>query len=218
MNFIFDIYFFTASIFNKNFSGLKKKLIISTIAHLALWDPEVSDRLMDNGDIENPFPVLENIAKERKWDSIDSNSSEAWDKGIKNRIDGKEKIHSAYLAIQKGIQELNIRIWNAQMEVLLPFIEQKRKELLDKLINQLKPPFSVKRDGETVSLNNIYDLRIGDIPWQITEKEKKSEYFRYSNDAKFVKKSATILSSIRNALAHIEPLNEELMQQLQDVI
>jgi len=215
---IFDIYFFTASIFNKNFSGLKKKLIISTIAHLALWDPEVSDRLMDNGDIENPFPVLENIAKERKWDSIDSNSSEAWDKGIKNRIDGKEKIHSAYLAIQKGIQELNIRIWNAQMEVLLPFIEQKRKELLDKLINQLKPPFSVKRDGETVSLNNIYDLRIGDIPWQITEKEKKSEYFRYSNDAKFVKKSATILSSIRNALAHIEPLNEELMQQLQDVI
>ena len=62
---IFDIYFFTASIFNKNFSGLKKKLIISTIAHLALWDPEVSDRLMDNGDIENPFPVLENIAKEK---------------------------------------------------------------------------------------------------------------------------------------------------------
>ncbi len=198
-----DMLLFTSSLFQgKRLPDLQKRVAISVLTNLALWDFDVSKRLADEKveNILSPVPILQEIAKERSWCTDDS-CVERWCKGMTDIIEGKEKKHSAALAVNgSGKVELERRIWSAEVGEILPFIEELRREILEHLAGVLRLPFTT-RFGEVIK--DLHDLEIGHIDYQISN---NSTFF----DPK-MRKLVRRLRDIRNALSHLESISPELL-------
>jgi len=199
-----DMLLFTSSIFQeKRMPDLQKRVAISIIANIALWDPAVGERLVheDLEKILSPVPILQEVARERGWYPEDTNSdSWSWHRGMKDRIDGEEKIHSAVLAFNDVDSEIERRIWSAEIGVVLPFIEERRQEILGRLAGLLKVPFKT-RFGEVIS--DLRDLEIGHIESQVIHNG-------VAVNPK-IRRLIHRLREIRNCLSHLEPLSPELL-------
>lgn len=199
-----DMMLFTSGLFQgKKMSDLQKRVAISVVTNLGLWDYEVSERLADEkiDNILKPFSVLEEIAAERQWFDLSHNLSETWCKGMTNLMEFEEKIHSAVLV--DGVldkTEIERRIWSGEVGELLPFVEQRRHDLLKLLDGVLKVPFRTKF-GEVIE--DVKDLEIGHIEYQITEPCK-----RVKPDVQHLVRH---LKAIRNSLSHLEIINPEIL-------
>lgn len=199
-----DMLLFTSSLFQcRQMPILQKRLAIAVVTSLALWDPVVSERL-GNEDIErilHPLPLLQEIAKERRWPPEKlAPSSRLWHKGIAETIDGNRKIHSAALAWDDSAREIAQRIWSAEVGVMLPFVEEKRQEILAQFAGILRVPITT-RFGEII--NDLRDLEIGHIETQLANNGAIVDY----TFLQLIRR----LREIRNALAHLEPLSLELI-------
>ncbi|HEY9694174.1 MAG TPA: hypothetical protein V6D15_18375 [Oculatellaceae cyanobacterium] len=200
-----DILLFTASLFqDKRLPDLQKRVVISVVTNLALWDFDVSERLASekSENILNPMLILQEIAKERNW-CTDNHGSllPKWCIGITNTIDAEEKFHSAALAINgSGKTEIERRIWRAEVGELLPFVEERRREILERLSEVLQVPFTT-RFGEVIK--DLHDLEIGHIEYQISNNGK--------NVNSEIRNLVRRLREIRNALSHLESIKPELL-------
>lgn len=202
-----DMLLFTASRFSgKRLSDLQKRVAISVITHLALWDFEVSERLVCEK-IENilsPEPILQNIAQERSWYYEHTNNisfKEIWCKGIKNTVEGEVKIHSSALALDSLAQkEIKCRIWKGEVGEILPFVEERRQEIIERISQVLKVPFRTSF-GEVIK--DLRDLEIGHIEYQLSQTDKIVN----SDIRRLVKQ----LKEMRNSLSHLEPINQEIL-------
>src|SRR5690606_27498067 len=98
---------------------IQKRLTASVIASLALFDPLVVERLVDKSldSIHNPEPVLESIAQERKWSK---NMAPQWSSGTSDYLDGQVRLHSAFCVVKERKNEIQRRIWSAQMGIIFP--------------------------------------------------------------------------------------------------
>jgi hypothetical protein len=197
-----DILLFTAHLFSgKQLSDLQKQIAISAIANLALWDPNVSEWLADETleNILNPLPILLEIGQSRCWcDEMISSGSDSWHRGVKDMIEGEEKIHSAALAFNDSTREIDRRIWSAQVGVLLPFVEERRQELLSICKDILTVPFQTNFGV----ISDLRDLEIGHIEYQLSTNPAGNRN---------IKRLAEQLKDIRNALSHLEPINHQLL-------
>jgi hypothetical protein len=178
----------------KKMPDLYKRTAISIVANLSLWDPSVSQRLAceEIKGILEPSPVLKEIAIERGWVKADGKPYMAfWHTGMKNLFDGKERTHSALLAIDDPLKELQHRIWSAQVGVIFPLIEERRQELIDILASILTHK----------QKSDLQDMEIGQIEFEISANGSKVP----SEIHKLVRR----LKQIRNSLAHLEPIAPE---------
>ncbi|MDY6939946.1 MAG: hypothetical protein SWY16_20115 [Cyanobacteriota bacterium] len=197
-----DILLFTAHLFQgKQLSDLQKQVAISVTANLALWDPKVSERFAYENleNILSPIPILQDIAKKREWTDEIIPSESLWHKGMKDILDGEDKIHSAALAFTNFHREIDRRIWSAQVGVMLPFVEERRQELLESLKGKLEVPFQT----DFGVIWDWRDLEIGHIEYQIS-----------SNGAivnRETQKLVRRLKEIRNSLSHLEPIPPEIL-------
>lgn len=202
-----DMLLFTASIFpSKRLSDLQKRVAISVITHLSLWDFEVSERLSFEK-IENilrPETILQEIAYERGWYYEHTSSNyllENWCKGIKNTIQGETKFHSSALALDSLAQgEIKCRIWKGEVGEVLPFIEERRQEIIERLSKVLKVPFKTSF-GEIIK--DLRDLEIGHIEYQLSQTDKiiNPELRRLIKQ----------LKEMRNSLSHLEPIKQDIL-------
>ena len=182
---------------------LQKRLAASVIAALSLWDPFVAERLAeeDLAQLLQPASVLDAFARERGWMSVNCPNEESlWCQGMKNMFDGAPKIHSAVLAALGKRQEVERRIWSAQVGVLFPFIEEKRQELVDELRSILRVPFT-KKTGEVVT--DLRDLEIGHIESQVRNLGRAVG----DDKLRLIEK----LRRVRNHLSHLELVPPELV-------
>lgn len=199
-----DMMLFTSQLFQgKRLPDLQKRVAISVVTNIALWDCDVSKRLAYEKVeyILKPLPILQEIAGERNWCDCNYELSERWCKGMKDTIESEEKIHSAVLV--NGVldkAEIERRIWSAEVGELLPFVEQRRHDILRLLAGFLKVPFTT-RFGEVIK--DVRDLEIGHIEYQIGENCRlvKSD----------VRNIVRHLREIRNALSHLETISPELL-------
>ena len=199
---LLDMLVFTATLLQeKQLSDLQKRVVVSVIAHVALWDPGVSEHLARESldKIFDPTPVLQEIAKERSW----HNENEAlltpsWCAGMVDVVSGEKKVHSAVLAVRRDDSMIRQRIWSAEVGVLLPFVEERRQGILTQFDGVLRVPFTT-RFGE---ITNIQDLEIGHIESQLAD-----------NPAVNIEMRQLIrqLRRIRNDLSHFVPLDPELL-------
>jgi hypothetical protein len=113
---------------------------------------------------------------------------------------GEEKVHSAYLALDDPKGEVERRVWSAQVGVLLPFVEERRQELLARLDGVLRVPFRT-RFGEEIT--DLRDLEIGHIESQLL-----TSPLAVDPD---VRRQVRRLREIRNSLAHLETLRPEVL-------
>ncbi len=109
-------------------------------------------------------------------------------------------MHSASLALKdfKGI--IARRIWSAEVGVILPFVEERRQEILTHLAGVLRVPFTT-RFGEVIS--DVRDLEIGHIESQLIN----NGITVHPNVRRLVRR----LREIRNCLSHLEPLSLDLL-------
>jgi hypothetical protein len=186
----------------KPMPDLLKRVVIALIAHVALWDPLVSEYLARENleTIFAPTPLLQEIAKERGWDGGEEGLSlSGWPRGMQDMVDGTAKEHSALLAMRHDTRALQRRIWNAEVGVLLPFVEEQRQDILARFAGVLRVPF-ITRFGEEIT--DIRDLEIGHIESQLAKNPAVSNSIR---------QLITQLRIIRNALSHLESLDPALL-------
>lgn len=133
---------------DKEKSLFLKQLAIWMITHLAMSDPQVSIRLAKDfkvainleeafDKILDPKKALRYIAQDRKWQDsecqeMEQNLSEQylsdwyWQKGMKDEFDGREQMHSAILALRGYDEQIDSRLWLAQVAAIFPLLEEHR--------------------------------------------------------------------------------------------
>ena len=200
---LLDMLVFTAVLLEgKPMPDLLKRVVIALIAHVALWDPLISEYLARENlqTIFAPTPLLQEIAKERGWDGGDEGLAlSEWHRGMQDIVDGTAKEHSALLALRHDTRALQRRIWTAEVGVLLPFVEEQRHDILARFAGVLRVPF-MTRFGEEIT--DIRDLEIGHIESQLAKNPAVSNSIR---------QLITQLRKIRNALSHLESLDPALL-------
>src|SRR5579862_1956513 len=146
---------------DRSLSELQKRVATAIVARVSSWDPSVSDRLVHEtlDTILDPRPVLKTIAEGRGWTARPFESQEIlWQRGMMDSLSGDEELHSSIIVLEDKDREVDRRIWAAQIEVLFPFVEERRRELLRRFGHLLQVPFTT-RNGDRIE--DIRDLEIG---------------------------------------------------------
>ncbi len=185
-----------------NFSNPKKngelfrKIAVNVAGCLALWDPEVIERLAEVSfqSVLSPYGILEEIGRERGWD--DKCLEPCWENGTEEIQNGRKIVHSSFLALHGSLRELNSRIWKGQNIFLLPLIEEQRLKIIESLKGRLQLPFPSCYD---YLIEEAEDLEIGHVWFQIERGDVRV------TDAK--KQHVSRLRRLRNVLAHHQVVN-----------
>jgi len=192
-----DMAMYTSTLLRGNrLPPIQRRLAISLIAGTALWDPSASERLAQEpiDVLMNPRPVLMDIAHERGWDPTQDVAS-GWHRGMSDCFEGRIQPHSAILAIADSTNELNSRIWKAEVSVVMPHLEEQRREVLSRYGRLFKLPF-VTRFGEVIT--DAFDLELSHIASQLGGLAGRVD-FR-------TRRAVDRMAAVRNKLAHLEPL------------
>jgi hypothetical protein len=109
-------------------------------------------------------------------------------------FEGRERIHSAALCESDSKSAIPHRIWSGQVAVLLPYIEEQRRDVLEQIGDQLRLPFKT-RFGEVI--RDLESLEIGHIALQVPDLNGIDPAL-----ARLIYK----LRDIRNQLSHLGPV------------
>jgi hypothetical protein len=169
----------------------------SVTAALALWDPGLCNMLIEESvaSLFAPDLVISTWAQARGW-SPDWDDHELRSRGLLCPFNGgEERLHAGIHALRNDTREIQLRVWRGQVGVLLPFIEERRRDLLQALDAWLALPFQSDRgeiitdasDLELGHLRHMFasDRRIGIECWRLIE----------------------VLREMRNGLAHFAPVS-----------
>jgi len=167
-------------------------LLASTIANVALWDPELAELLTAASpeDMLRPQRILKTLADDRGWTP---QVHPGWENGTMDDVSGRPQTHSALLALADPGGILHARLWSAQVSVLLPAVEERRLSLVRRLRHELRTPVHT---GYGV-VTDPTDLEIGQIAFQLRGRALPAAVYR----------QVQTLLRVRNALAHGDPVS-----------
>lgn len=164
------------------------RIIYHSIARLALWDADLAKRLADKRTevLKNPIGLLIQAAEQNGWKSSMVEDESDGSAGHEN---GRRVMHSALLALRLeaadvargGKDELWRRRWQGQAVVLLPWIEEQRQKLVQRVARFIKlPP------------DEVEILEIGPLHFELAR----------TNAPASDRRKAALLREARNRLAH----------------
>ena len=165
-----------------------RSLLATTVAHVASWDPDVAERLLDEGcdAILDPVSLLQSVAKEKGWTS---DTDACWELGTAS---GDGVSHAALASLEDPPRDLRRRLWSAQASVLLPSIDSWRWNLLLEYRALLAE--HLEREGSPV---DALDLDIGELTGMVQRPGFDPE----------VRRDVRQMHRWRNELAHLRPLS-----------
>lgn len=175
-----------------------RDLLVSVIANVALFDPEVALRLSEETTLRilDPAPALLSIAAERNWNE---HTSIHWQLGTSGTFQGTRRVHSCQKAL---VGQMDRRLWRAHVAVLYPEIEEFRQKFVRTYRGQWRVPHS----SPFGIVNDEFDLEIGHLKFQVTKfKIRVSE-------ADF--RRLEMMVRARHALAHLEKLDPSTILEL----
>jgi hypothetical protein len=200
-----DILTYAASVIHRRgSSSVQHRLMVAVVSSLAQWDPRVCDHFADESleRILDPGPSLRELALQRSWPRTQESDGlvNCWHLGMIDNIDKKSVVHSAALAHNDPTSEIARRVWSAEIGVLLPLIEEKRRGFLERYGKVLRVPFQTPFG----IITDVRDLEISHIDYQIAS-------CRLAIDPE-VRGLIARLRDIRNTLSHLEPVPTSLLQ------
>ena len=197
-----DMLLFAYQCFRESFLGWPERdLAVQLATNLALWDPRLAMKLasVELKELLAPRTLLAELAAERGWQFKPGEVTEDdWHLGVADLVDGQERMHSLAIVRDDRRGEIDHRIWRAQVSVMLPFVEERRRELLEHLGDKLKLPY---RTAQGDIIRDIRDLEIAHIDNQISKNPK----LRNPDLRRLVRG----LRRVRNCLAHLDLLEPE---------
>lgn len=145
-----------------NPGSLQAQVTTATCAAFALWDAELADSIAHDPEafLKAPLHQLLGFAQRRSWSPEEE---PCWEKGQVGFYAGEERIHVAWHAIRGDHAEIQGRLWEAQITVLFPFLEQRRRQLIDVLGASIPMPWSRERDGRSEMVEYVSDLEFHDF-------------------------------------------------------
>lgn len=175
-------------------TDIEQQVGIAATAALALWDPELTDRLVSEplSTILDPANLLLDLCRERGWSDDPS-----WPNGTCAQFGSESMIHSAVIASKS--HELEARIWSAEVGVVFPRIEKVRQRILSKRGKRFRIPYET-RSGQRIE--DYRDLEINHIRDQLHE----------TGAPQGEREAADQLARMRNYLAHLVPLDPSLLR------
>ena len=181
-------------------SIIERQVSASVIAHVALWDKDIAERLCGRvlSDILNPIDFLQRLAVARKWRS---DQPSGWCSGTEHEVEDENCVSSAFLVSCEEYAEVKQRIWRAQLKVLFPFIEQQRNIFIDLVRQHLTfvPPQTQFAEMEFLALQHL-----------IRNHLPQGAEDTYSVFLQI----ASAFGEVRNYLAHRKPAPEEALHLL----
>ena len=110
----------------RDLGPVMRSLLATTVARVAAWDLEMAERLLDEKDavILDPGPMLRSVASEKGWTP---ETAVGWEFGTAS---GSGVLHSALASLEDPPRELRRRVWSAQTSVLLPLIDDSRRDIV----------------------------------------------------------------------------------------
>lgn len=192
---------------------LLHRVRLAVAAAVAAFDPDTAVALATGplATLLQPAAWLSALAQDRGWPAapapafgarVPAAAAEAlWAAGRRAPVDGHPCLHPAALAQAGHLEALATRVWEGQLPVLLPFLEQRRQALLRQLAQRLRPLLPYQNaSGET--LRRLEEIEVGDL-------------FRLCISSGFIRlpDAATraeirLLRDCRNLLAHLNPVPE----------
>lgn len=174
---------------------LMRSLLATTVARVASWDPDIAERLLDEGGdaMLDPRSLLQSVAKERGWTS---DTAARWELGTAS---GQGVSHAALAALEDPPRELRHRLWSAQASVLLPTIADWRWDLL--LEHRALLAEHLGREGNRT---DPLDLDVGELTGMVQ---------RPGFDPG-VRRDVRQMNRWRNELAHLRPLSADAARLL----
>lgn len=177
-------------------SPLERRARRIIAATLAGFDPELALCLarLDLSGLMSPGLVLKTLASDRGW-TVERVRVPSWHLGMADSVGGESQTHLALSVLpDQGTQsQVPMRIWQGQVTVLFPLIEQRRGQVIADHRSSLTVPFE-KGDGTWVT--RIEDLEIAHLYYQLrNDRDRRLEPLLRR------------LREARNALAHLEPLS-----------
>lgn len=178
-------------------SGVRRKLALWTITHLALWDPALIEALAreDLKNLLNPGRALRKFARDQcRWtpEALRAPSTVLrWEQGTSGRFDDEPAAHSAALALRDlpaDQREIHRRLWHAAVTTMLPFVEFRRQDFLKRLGHIL----DARRD--------LAAMEIGEL-WRALN--SCPDAFQRDRETCLLVKT---LWHIRNEVAHLRPV------------
>lgn len=187
-----DMWLFAASLLRgRELSARIRDLLASVISHVALYDPEVAQRLACEAPsrVVEPQSVLLDLAAERNWRK---DVPVEWKRGTGGTFNGTFREHSCRKAL---CGDLNRRLWRAHVAVVFPEIEEFRQEFVRKYQGQWRIPHPTPFG----TITDEFELEIGHLKYQVTKfgiNVGQNEYQRLK-----------MMVSARHSLAHLEQLD-----------
>jgi hypothetical protein len=191
-------------------TSIERRLIVEVIASLAGWDSEVCELLaaLPRESLLQPLDALTKLAHQRGWlRGTDSYSHCTWQVGMLDVMEGESVLSAAAVALQGDLRELDRRIWSGQVAAVLPWLEERRKALIERYRSRVCIPWQ-RLYGGTVT--DPSDLEFGDLCRQISQGllSVTAEESRH----------LWALREIRNELAHFSRLGTDGIERLLDAL
>ena len=205
----FDMLLFAANLIHGQcWSPVQRRLAVAIATQLALWDPEVTVRLLadDFVHILRPEPLLRELAVERNWSDLDSDhTAHGWHRGVTNLFDGQTHVHSAAMLLGEPSDpggEIERRIWTAQVGVMLPFVEEHRRLIVERFGRAFRLPHYLP-NTKLEPIREARDLELAHILYQME--------YQHVDLGKEVLANVRWLKNIRDRLAHLQTLPPNLL-------
>lgn len=183
----------------------QRQLAVELLASLSLWDPEICALGASKplSEIIAPGSWLAELARSRNWspkEQVKAPSAE-W-RGLRQVFEGRDRIHSAWLALAGRHEALDHRLWTGQVAALFPLLESHRRDLLKYYRGVLRVPWTTA----FTRIEFIEDLELNHIADQLRRQSSRG----LSEATAFV----SWLRDLRNDLAHLKSIPpERLLEQ-----
>jgi hypothetical protein len=174
---------------------LEAHVMTSVVANITLWDQELAVALSHQSIdvILSPGPWLRQWAERKLW-SKDLTLERFSEMGLRMMFESQVRLHSAIVALKGDTAEISSRVWRGQVSVLLPFIEERRRDLLGCVGHLVALPFRTSY-GDITELSEV---EIGHLHNLMCRS--------YGVDPQ-IQELIRLLRDIRNRLAHFSPID-----------
>jgi hypothetical protein len=189
-----DVMLFLDRLMPAAFPSLTLRLVALSVAtELGGADPRLGARLAALGPdlLIDPVAVLADHAAERGWSASDL-KRRPWHGGVVERLEGEERVNSAALVAAGDHEAVQRRVWQGQVRVLYPFIEEQRVRLIPEVGRFLQ--FPVETTYGTVE--RAIDLEIGQLVYFLRGRRVPDQTWS----------QLVVLCNMRHSLAHLRPV------------
>lgn len=195
-----DIHLYAALLLRRSGqTNYNRSLMVALAAKLSGGDPHLCRELCvrDLAELLEPLPKLREYADRLGWTATSKPSVRD---GSLLCVDGVVREHPAFLAVCERARDISILVWSAQLGVLMPMMEERRQEIVEKVAGYLTVPDDLPKYK---AVDDIQDLEISSICFQLLNHPGPVP--------RDVKDQVKRLKKVRDFLSHRKALPADLL-------